>query len=271
MSVVGVEFQRLSTIVPCDAGDLAALVGTRVVTEGDDGPRIGSVVVADLPSGGAAGPLARILRLADDEDLAAEARAREFADEAYDLAAEWIETLRLDMRLVTAEANLARTRARFIFTAPERVDFRRLVRELAHALGVQVQLHQVGARDAAKLLGGIGRCGEGLCCATHLRAFHPVSVKMAKDQDLGLSESSITGQCGRLKCCIAYEVDAYREGRRGLPKCGRRVETPDGAGLVVALKPLACRACVSLDADRKVREYPPDELIQIQRPATPRA
>ena len=166
----------------------------------------------------------------------------------------------LDMRLVNCEYTLDKSKVIFNFTADDRIDFRKLVKILAQHLKTRIELRQIGVRDEAKLLGGIGPCGRSLCCSTFLGDFEPVSIKMAKDQNLSLNPTKISGACGRLMCCLKYENDYYEEVRAQLPDIGEAIETPDGNGKVVALNILDISMQVKLEGHEQPLEYKLEEI-----------
>jgi cell fate regulator YaaT (PSP1 superfamily) len=241
-----VKFRPAGTIHEFDAGDGSYRRGERVVVESDRGPVVGTVAVASrrLP---ALGALRRILRRANPEDARTLERNRRREQDAYDFCKERLRARKLPMKLIRAEYALQGNKVLFYFASEERVDFRELVKELASRLHGRIEMRQVGARDEAKLVGGIGSCGRELCCSTFLPSFAPVSIKMAKDQGLVLNPSKVAGQCGRLKCCLVYEEPLYVEMRKTLPKVGKRVRTPAGEGKVVELDVLRQLVRVSFD------------------------
>lgn len=252
--VVRVSFRQAGRLYQFDAGDLDLSPGDRVVVETSRGRELGMVRTppAGTPDGEAAAGLKRIARKATERDLRkAEANvARE--QQAMELAARQIAEHGLPMKLIAAEKVLEGNYIVLHFTAENRVDFRALVRDLARALRSRVELHQVGVRDEAKLLGGIGPCGRALCCATFMTEFDPVGIKMAKEQDLSLSPQKISGACGRLMCCLNFEYEFYREQKSGLPKLGSRVETDRGPGKLEEVNILTNRAVVSLEGGLRV-------------------
>jgi cell fate regulator YaaT (PSP1 superfamily) len=223
--------------------------GEQVVVQTEHGAAIGTVAraysglterrrpPADSPN--------RVVRLATREDIVTRLKQRHREQEAYRIALLRIRERGLAMRLTRVEHAFDGSRLVFYFTAEGRVDFRELVRDLAGRFRGRVELRQVGLREEAKQVGGIGSCGRELCCTTFLPAFAPVSIRMAKTQGLALNPSRVTGQCGRLKCCLVYEEAQYVEARRSLPKPGKAVETPDGPGRVADLDVLAGRIRVA--------------------------
>ncbi|RIP28298.1 signal peptidase II, partial [Staphylococcus gallinarum] len=182
------------------------------------------------------------------------------ADEAMALCKETIQQHELEMRLVNCEYTLDKSKVIFNFTSDERVDFRKLVKVLAQKLKTRIELRQIGVRDEAKLLGGIGPCGRSLCCSTFLGDFEPVSIKMAKDQNLSLNPTKISGACGRLMCCLKYENDYYEEARAQLPDVGDAIETPEGNGKVIGLNILDISMQVKVEGLEQPLEYKMEEL-----------
>lgn len=179
-----------------------------------------------------------------------------------------IARLNLPMKLVSAEYNLDGSRLTFYFTAEERVDFRELVRELTTFFKTRIELRQIGPRDQAKMVGGLGRCGRGLCCGNFLTEFTPVSIKMAKEQDLPLDPMKISGVCGRLQCCLAYESAQYHEAKALLPRRGQQVNTPSGVGVVIGGNPLKETVLVELESKAEA-EFPLKQITIIQAPVSP--
>jgi cell fate regulator YaaT (PSP1 superfamily) len=209
--------------------------------------------------------LRRILRRAVATDERARDKNVAKEREAYLFCKQRIRERALPMKLTRVEYPLASGKVIFYFASDERVDFRDLVKDLAARLHTRIEMRQIGARDEAKMVGGIGSCGRELCCTTWLPAFVPVSIKMAKDQGLVLNPSKVSGQCGRLKCCLVYEQDLYKEMRKTLPKVGKRVTTPAGDGKVVELDVLRQRVRVWFDEGGS-ESFPPDVLTVLQPP-----
>lgn len=245
-NVCGIKFREAGTIHEYDAGDAAYVRGQRVVVESERGPVVATVAVGSrrVP---ALDPLRRVLRVATPADEKAKEKNAAKEREAYLLCKQRIRERKLPMKLVRVEYPLGQGKVLFYFAAEDRIDFRDLVKDLAAKLHTRVEMRQIGARDEAKMVGGIGACGRELCCATWLPAFVPISIKMAKDQGLPLNPSKVSGQCGRLKCCLVYEQDTYKEMRKTLPKVGKRVTTPAGPGKVVELDVLRQRVRVWFD------------------------
>lgn len=207
-------------------------------------------------------PLKKVLRKADQKDRLIVDENKKAASEAFDVCFSKVNDHGLDMKLVDVEYTFDRNKIIFYFTADGRVDFRELVKDLASIFRTRIELRQIGVRDEAKLLGGIGPCGRMLCCSTFLGDFEPVSIKMAKDQNLSLNPSKISGLCGRLMCCLKYENDEYESAKEQLPDLDEVVKTPSGMGRVVGLNILERVLQVELSGKERVVEYSLDELMQ---------
>lgn len=214
------------------AGEHSLKPGDEVVVRTDKGKALGTVaeVPLELACGGCGSR--KILRKASPEEIANDAENRVREKEAFDFCAASIEEWDLPMRLVRVEYLLDRSKAIFYFTSEKRVDFRELVRTLAREFSTRIEMRQIGIRDEAKLVGGVGPCGMAFCCTSFLDNFAPISVKMAKEQNVILNPNKISGGCGRLLCCLNYEYDQYREVSRGLPRIGKKVDLPEGSGRV---------------------------------------
>lgn len=263
--VVGVRFKRAGKVYYFDPAGIDLEVNDYVVVKTTQGLELGQVVIApkQVLSSELSEPLKSIVRKAESDDIQRaqelEAKEREALEECGRLVAK----LGLPMKLLAAEYNLEGNRLTILFSAAERVDFRELVRELNSRLNTRVELRQVGARDEAKLLGGFGRCGRPLCCMNFLSEFAPVSIKMAKEQELPLNPMKISGVCGRLLCCLGYECEQYRAMREKLPKEGQRVSTPMGEATVVGSNPLMERVLVEFEESKAVVELPLSEITVI--------
>ncbi len=232
--IVGVRFKRASRIYSFDAGQVECGPGDWVVVETERGMALGQVVSGPdesqpLPPQ----PLKKVLRRAGRRDILRYEQNCELEGYAYQVCLELIREKDLPMKLVDVEYLFDGSKAIFYFTAEQRVDFRELVRDLAREFHTRIEMRQIGVRDEAKMVGGIGPCGRELCCATWLTDFAPISVRMAKEQDVALNPAKISGICGRLMCCLSYEHAMYRDMAKGFPKLGKTVETPRGRGKVV--------------------------------------
>jgi cell fate regulator YaaT (PSP1 superfamily) len=245
-NVVGIKFRPAGKIFEYDAGELALARGERVVVDGDGGATIATVAVESARRMVPTRELRRIVRRADSSDERQITRGRDKEVDALLYGRERVRERRLPMKLFKAEYQHSGHRAIFYFTSESRIDFRDLVKDLAHRLHMRIEMRQVGVRDEAKMVGGIGDCGRELCCSTWLPQFAPVSIRMAKDQGIVLNPTRVSGQCGRLKCCLVYEEALYRELRKGMPKLGKRVTTPEGEGRVQEINVLRGRIRVAL-------------------------
>lgn len=234
----------------------------RVLVETKQSKQLGYVAIPDVQRAKEDLPdeLSPILRKATEKDLERDAKNQADAQEAFQIAKEKVFKHQLEMKLIKAEYTFDRNKIIFCFTADGRVDFRELVKDLAQVLKTRIELRQVGVRDEAKILGGIGPCGRMLCCTTFLGDFIPVSIKMAKDQNLSLNPTKISGLCGRLMCCLKYENDTYEQAKRELPDYGSEVITPDGKGKVVGLNLLSRVVKVKLFKREVPLEYDEEEL-----------
>ncbi|MDU4625296.1 MAG: stage 0 sporulation family protein, partial [Enterococcus gallinarum] len=201
------------------------------------------------------------IRQATPKDIEKEKKNRQDAEEALIIGKQKIRAHNLPMKLVRAEYTFERSKMLYYFTADGRVDFRELVKDLASHFHTRIELRQIGVRDEAKAIGGIGPCGRKLCCSTFLGDFIPVSIKMAKDQGLSLNPTKISGLCGRLMCCLKYENDEYEQAKRELPDRGKEVETPDGKGKVVGLDLLQRIIKVRLYDRQTPIDYEYEELV----------
>jgi cell fate regulator YaaT (PSP1 superfamily) len=233
--VVGISFRRVGKVYYFDPGELNPREGDFVIAETSRGLEFGEVMLEakEIPTEELVAPLKKIVRLASGQDLDREASNRDSEARGFDMCQRKISEHSLPMKLIDAERSFDGTQITFYFSSENRVDFRDLVKDLSQALNLKVQLHQIGVRDEAKLLGGYGTCGRPLCCATFLNNFEPVSMKMAKDQSLFLNPAKFSGICGKLMCCLKYEHEVYKDAKTRLPAVGAFVETPRGPGKVI--------------------------------------
>jgi cell fate regulator YaaT (PSP1 superfamily) len=252
--IAGVRFRQRGKIYDFDSTAHPVKVGVHVVVDTIHGLELGEVAavraVEALPA--CESPIKPVLRLATPDDIT---RAAEIEDKEGDALAECgrlVTRLALPMKLLAAEYNLDGSHLTVFFSSEGRVDFRELVRDLSHTLHVRVELRQIGPRDETKLLGGYGRCGRCLCCASFLSEFSPVSIKMAKTQDLPLNPMKISGVCGRLLCCLGYECEQYRQIKEKMPREGQRVSTDSGIGIVVGSNTLAEQVIVQFETGARI-------------------
>lgn len=233
-NVIGVRFENAGKLYFFDVDGNWPTPGDFVVVETSRGMELGEVVmpVHELEDDKITEPLKKVVRVASAEDVQHKKDNKAAEKEAFDVCQKKIADHKLDMKLVQAEYTFDNSKLLFYFTANGRVDFRSLVKDLAGVFHTRIELRQIGVRDEAKMLGGLGPCGRPICCGTFLGDFQPVSIKMAKEQNLSLNPTKISGVCGRLMCCLKYEEDTYEMIRKSMPKVGREVMTPDGPGTV---------------------------------------
>jgi len=260
-NITGIRFKKAGKIYYFEAGEIALQAGDYAVVKTTRGLELGHVVIppGQVKVNDTGETLSPVVRKAEAEDIAKEEELNTKAEEALIECGKMIADLKLPMKLLSAEYALDSSRLTFFFSAEERVDFRELVRRLSGKFKVRVELRQVGSRDEAKLLGSFGRCGRELCCAAFLTEFSPVSIKMAKEQDLPLNPMKISGACGRLMCCLAYEGEQYKEMKEKMPKIGSRISTKMGEAVVVGNNPLKETVMVVLDNESRV-ELPLKEV-----------
>jgi cell fate regulator YaaT (PSP1 superfamily) len=247
--IVGIKFRGGGKVYYFDAGELDPAPAQCVIVETERGLSVGTVAVVgrsgqDVPSDP---PLKPILRVASEEDQKKIEQNRNKEVEAKAFCQTCIERHGLDMRLVEVEHLFDGSKIIFYFTADERVDFRGLVRDLAAKFRTRIEMRQIGVRNKARLVGGIGSCGRELCCCSFLTNFEPVSVKMAKDQNVSLNPAKISGVCGRLMCCFKYEYDTYVDLKKDMPKIGKTIVTKEGTGRVIRQNVLANKITIQLE------------------------
>ncbi len=264
--VAGVRFQQEGKMFTYDAGNLSPVAGDYVVAETARGTELGEVILAvrEVEKDQAPASLPRLIRIATAQDIQRATDNRSLEQEAYRVCQRKIAEHKLDMKLVSVEINFDNSRMLFYFTANGRVDFRALVKDLAATFRTRIELRQIGVRDEARMLGGLGPCGRPICCGAFLNGFQPVSIKMAKEQNLSLNPTKISGVCGRLMCCLKYEQDQYEQVRKRMPRVGREVITPDGSGTVTDLNVVKETVSVRIaDGDTaEIRIYPLDQIIR---------
>ena len=264
--IIGVSFRQAGKVYFFDPGDEQIERGEHVIVETAKGVEYGTVVVPnrEMAEEKIVAPLKKILRVATPKDEDIELKNREKEKDAYKICLEKIAKHGLEMKLIAAEYTFDNNKLLFYFTADGRIDFRELVKDLASVFRTRIELRQIGVRDETKICGGIGICGRTLCCHSYLSEFAPVSIKMAKEQNLSLNPTKISGVCGRLMCCLKNEEEAYEELNSRLPHIGSHVKTTEGLDAEVqsvsVLKQLV-KVIVSLDdGEKEVREYRVDEL-----------
>ena len=263
--VIGVRFRTAGKIYYFDPGELDIKRNDHVIVETARGIEYGTVVgdPKEEEDDKVIQPLKAVLRVATPKDDEQEAANKQREKEAFKICLEKIRKHDLQMKLIDAEYTFDNNKVLFYFTADGRIDFRELVKDLASVFKTRIELRQIGVRDETKILGGIGICGRPLCCHTHLSEFAPVSIKMAKEQNLSLNPTKISGVCGRLMCCLKNEEDIYEELNRRLPNVGDYVTTEDGLkGEVHSVNVLRqlVKVIVDVDDEKEIQEYKVDQL-----------
>src|SRR5690625_590990 len=264
IEVIGVRFKKTGKIYYFDPDRLDIAKDQYVIVGTSRGVEFGKVVIANksVDEEDVVLPLKKVIRVATTKDKHTVIKNKESAEKAFQICYEKIGEHQLDMNLVDVEYTFDRNKVIFYFTADGRIDFRELVKDLAGVFKTRIELRQIGVRDEAKLLGGIGPCGRMLCCSTFLGDFEPVSIKMAKDQNLSLNPTKISGLCGRLMCCLKYENETYEEAKKEMPDLGTEVKTSYGKGKVIDLNILEKIVSIKLYEEDNVLEYTLDELIE---------
>jgi cell fate regulator YaaT (PSP1 superfamily) len=262
IEVVGVRFKKAGKIYYFDPSELATQKLDHVIVETARGVEYGQVVIGkkQVTENDVVFPLKKVIRIAATIDTEQVQENKQLAAEAMKVCQEKISEHQLEMKLIDVEYTFDRNKIIFYFTAEGRVDFRELVKDLAFVFRTRIELRQIGVRDEAKMLGGIGPCGRILCCSTFLGDFEPVSIKMAKDQNLSLNPVKISGLCGRLMCCLKYENDNYESAKQELPELGKTVETPMGPGRVVGYNILERIVHVDLPEAGRMLEFALSEI-----------
>lgn len=263
--VVGVRFRNVGKIYYFDPKDYEIKLNDYVIVETARGVEYGKVVLApkEVDDSKVVHPLKEVIRIAGQEDAEREAQNRIKEKEAYKICLKKIREHGLQMKLIDAEYTFDNNKVLFYFTADGRIDFRQLVKDLASIFKTRIELRQIGVRDETKIMGGIGICGRQLCCHTYLSEFAPVSIKMAKEQNLSLNQTKISGVCGRLMCCLKNEQETYEELNKKLPGNGDTVTTPDGIqGIVHSVNVLRQRVkvIVEINDEKEIQEYAVNEL-----------
>jgi len=256
IDIIGVRFKKVGKIYFFDPGDMQIEKGTAVIVETTRGIEYGFTEIGRRPEPeeNVVQPLKRVIRIATEEDAHQRELNKVREREAFGICIEKIKAHGLDMKLIEVELTFDQNKIIFYFTSDGRVDFRELVKDLASIFRIRIELRQIGVRDEAKILNGVGICGRTLCCATFLGEFQPVSIKMAKEQNLSLNPTKISGICGRLMCCLKYEEDTYEYLNRGLPNVGDTVRTQDGEGEVLSVNVL--RQIVKAAVRKKTSDIP---------------
>lgn len=262
--VVGVAFKEAGKVYYFDPSGIELKAGDEVIASTSRGDEFGQVVIApeEVSEGDITQPLKPILRKANQSDLARLEKNKKREAEALETCEKKIVEHDLEMKLIDVEQVFDGNKLIFYFTADGRVDFRELVKDLAQIFKTRIELRQVGVRDEAKMIGGLGLCGQRLCCTIFLNDFEPVSIRMAKEQDLPLNPSKISGVCGRLMCCLKYEHCAYKDFKKRAPNRGTEVDTPEGRGFVVDYNVPRERVVVELESGGR-QEIPLSEVTKV--------
>ncbi|MBQ2966659.1 MAG: stage 0 sporulation family protein [Clostridia bacterium] len=251
IEIVGIKFKDGGKVYYFDPAGNKLELGAKAVVETARGVELGDVAIANKMTDekNVISPLKPVLRVATEQDIQRAEDNIKKEKEAFKICQEKIEKHNLDMKLVEVEYTFDQNKILFYFTADGRVDFRDLVKDLASVFRTRIELRQIGVRDEAKMLGGLGICGRKLCCASHLGGFEPVSIKMAKEQNLSLNPTKISGTCSRLMCCLKYEQEAYEDLLKTTPNVGSLVNTPEGKGKVVEVNLLRGMLKIHFDKD----------------------
>lgn len=253
VKVVGVRFKVAGKIYYFDPGELQINLDENVIVETARGIEFGYVVISntEVSEEEIITPLKSVIRVATEEDKEHHKENAKKEEEAFGICLQKIKNHNLEMKLIDVEYTFDNNKVLFYFTADGRVDFRELVKDLASVFRTRIELRQIGVRDEAKMMGGLGVCGRILCCHSFLGDFQPVSIKMAKEQGLSLNPTKISGACGRLMCCLKYEQEAYEEITKRVPKEGAIVDTPDGQGVIISTSLLKELVKVKLDKENE--------------------
>ena len=267
--IVGIRFKPAGKVYDFDSGAFVLNRGDRVIVETEQGLTFGTVAVPPVQCdestvGGSGKPLKMVFRLANQEDFYQREKNLNTEKQAHSYCLKCIDELELKMNLFSVESSFDAGKLTFFFTSEGRVDFRQLVKMLVKKFGVRIEMRQVGIRNQAKMCGGIGRCGREICCSAFIEKFGPVSIRMAKEQGLSLNPTKISGQCGRLMCCLTFEYEMYKKIRSQFPKIGETVKTKNYEGKVVRHNTIYNRIAIRVD-DGKDIEAGLDEIIRIEK------
>ncbi|MCG2711900.1 MAG: stage 0 sporulation family protein [Candidatus Omnitrophica bacterium] len=254
MKIIEVRLRKQGKVINFNTNNIEVKPLDIVIVESERGIDYGFVIseAEHATAEKIKGAIKPIIRVATAHDLEQIAKNRQEIKSVFDTAQKKMHERKLSMKLVEAEYSFDRSKVTFYFTAEGRIDFRELVRDLAHLFKARIELKQIGVRDEVKMFGGYGSCGRNLCCASFLKDFEPVTIRMAKQQNMPLNPEKISGLCGRLMCCLGYEYHTYKEFSKCLPKEGQYIETPEGRGRVIAVHTLKQTVEVELDDERKM-------------------
>ena len=269
VEIIGVRFKAGGKTYYFEPNGIVGKKGMNVIVETARGQEFGEIAVANskVPESDFVPPLRPVIRIATEDDVKHHDENSKRQDEAFKICNEKIIAHGLDMKLIDAQYTFDNTKLLFYFTSSGRVDFRELVKDLASVFKTRIELRQIGIRDEAKIIGGLGICGRPLCCSRFLSDFGQVSIKMAKEQNLSLNSAKISGACGRLMCCLRYEYDTYVQEIKNTPPLDSRVKTPDGIGIVTEMSPLAGKIKVKLEdkPDQPPKTFSRDEVTVIPK------
>lgn len=272
-TVIGVRFKNAGKLYFFHPGALWPSAGDYVIVETARGVEFGEVVtgVREIDDDQIIAPLKQVIRIASADDIQHAQENEKNEREAYAVCQRKIAEHKLDMKLVSVEYTFDNSKILFYFTANGRVDFRSLVKDLASVFKTRIELRQIGVRDEAKMLGGLGPCGRPICCGSFLGDFQPVSIKMAKEQNLSLNPTKISGVCGRLMCCLKYEQDNYELTRKRMPKVGKEVIVPDGRGVVWDVNVIkeTVRVRIQKGDSSELKDYPMESVQRVAQQGAP--
>ena len=252
--IIEVRIRESGNIIFYDTNGLQAKVGDYVIIDAERGQDYAQVIgiPEKISDEELKKPLKKIIRVATQEDVNQINENKKRIKDAFQICAKKIQERKLEMKLIDAEYSFDGTKLIFYFTSEDRVDFRELVKDLAHIFKVRIELKQIGVRDEARMLGGFGHCGRPLCCASFLKGFDAVTIRMAKEQNLSLNPTKISGVCGRLMCCLSYEYENYKKYLKGLPKEGEKMILPEGKGKVISVNALKRKVLVELEEGKQI-------------------
>lgn len=253
--IVGVKFKGVGKVYYFDPNGIKVEKGQKVIVETAQGTECGDITIEnrEINDESIVQPLKKVLRIATSRDMEVIAENVKKEKAAFEICQKKIEAHKLEMKLTSVEYSFDRSKILFYFTADGRVDFRELVKDLASEFHTRIELRQIGVRDEAKMLGGIGICGQQFCCHRFLDDFHPVSIKMAKEQGLSPNPLKISGSCGRLMCCLKYEQDSYEYLAKKMPRHGATVQTPEGVGVVADVALLKGTVKVKFESENDIK------------------
>jgi cell fate regulator YaaT (PSP1 superfamily) len=274
IEVIGVKFRKAGKTYYFDPSGLKISIDEKVIVETSSGIEIGECAEENqqVDDSKVVQPLRKVLRAANEEDFKTVEKNKAIEAKALETCQQKADEHKLDMKVVDVEYAFDGSKILFYFTADGRIDFRELVKELAGIFRVRIELRQIGVRDEAKMLGGLGICGRPFCCSTYLQEFHPVSIKMAKEQNLSLNPTKISGTCGRLMCCLKYEQDAYVYLSKIVPRAGSFVKTPDGEGTIIEVAFFKQQVKVLLTGQEETTaKYYPASEVKVLRSGRPKA